>query len=323
MLRDTIERLEDQKSKLLLNVKGLVEKISQQKQDQSDIYFYLNKKLDDNYEIISALEEQLLTEQADRERAEKQYERIIEELKSKGLAEEQKLNSRIMDLEEKIQVLKDFSDQKQELDENLLQLYETLENERQQYKLSIEELERKAALDREKLKKEYESQLSLYRAEIEEKVEAKLSKVTKNTNIVNAAVKHELKYQSQVVEKVMEWSDRVLDGDKTLKMELSVAQSTESEMAIKLATYHRIVRELNLRITQEEEEKRALRLAMEHAVHEKVSPVSSIIELSVIILYLHRSRSFTGCKSRSPNSKNRCPKRMLSWYEILTDFLVL
>ena len=60
MLIDDIKNLEDEKSRLLLNVKDLTDKLEQQQNDQRDMYFYLNKKLDDNFEVISSLEQQLV-----------------------------------------------------------------------------------------------------------------------------------------------------------------------------------------------------------------------------------------------------------------------
>jgi len=50
------------------------------KADQADIYYFLQKKLDDNYNNLSELEDQILQEQADRERAEEAYEGRIREL---------------------------------------------------------------------------------------------------------------------------------------------------------------------------------------------------------------------------------------------------
>lgn len=252
LLRETIEKLEDQKVKLLLNIKGLVEKLAQQKSDQADIYFYLNKKLDDNYEVISSLEEQILTEQSDREQSEKMYEKQIEDMKAKQANEEHKLNSRIMDLEEKLQILKEFSDQKQELDENLLKLFDTLENERRQFQTTTEEMERKAAFDRDKLKKEYESLIVQYKSDIQGKVDARLTKTTKNTQAANLVMQNELKYQSNTVEKMLHLTDSVLEKDRDLQMELSIAQTNETEIVHRLATYQRVIKQLNTKIEQDE-----------------------------------------------------------------------
>ena len=67
LLSSMVTALEETKLNLTLNVKSLKEDLHVQKRDQQDVYYYLNKKCDDAYEIIASLEEQILTEQADRE----------------------------------------------------------------------------------------------------------------------------------------------------------------------------------------------------------------------------------------------------------------
>ena len=45
ILQDTIKSLEETKLKLLLTIQELKDQLAQQKEDQADIYYYLNKKL--------------------------------------------------------------------------------------------------------------------------------------------------------------------------------------------------------------------------------------------------------------------------------------
>jgi hypothetical protein len=269
MLRETIEKLEDQKVKLLLNIKSLVDKLTQQKQDQSDIYYYLNKKLDDNYEVIAALEDQILTEQGDRENAEKAFEKRFEDTAKEHHKEVHGLQTRILDLEEKLQILKQFSSEKETLDENLKELLDTLENERKQYRIYTEDMERKAALDREKVKHDFEQQILQYRADIQKKVDSKLSKAVKNTRAVNECMQQELKYQSNTVQNMLKLTDTILDKDKNLRVELSIAQSNEGEIAHRLATYQRIIKQLNGRIAHEEEEKALIKSSFENLLQSK------------------------------------------------------
>jgi polyhydroxyalkanoate synthesis regulator protein len=95
MMKDIIIELEEQKKRLLLNIVQLKEELSEQKKEQADVYYYLNKKLDDNFETIANVEEQLLNEQGDREIADRMYERKIEELVSKASVDESRSSSRI------------------------------------------------------------------------------------------------------------------------------------------------------------------------------------------------------------------------------------
>lgn len=70
--------------------------------DQSDIYYYLHKKLDDNYDVISALERQLMVETADREKAETEYGGHIDDLEHRMDEELAPLNDKLITLEEQV-----------------------------------------------------------------------------------------------------------------------------------------------------------------------------------------------------------------------------
>jgi len=48
--------------------------LAKQKEDQNDVYFFLHKKLDDNYDIIAELEGQLLREELDRKNREEKIQ---------------------------------------------------------------------------------------------------------------------------------------------------------------------------------------------------------------------------------------------------------
>lgn len=128
VLLDQLEELEQQKTKLLLNLKEYKEKYEQQKSDQTDIYYYLNKKLDENYETIALLEEQILNEQTQREIHEKKLEKRIEDLNLKLSQDETKYQSKLKEAEEKLHKLKEFSENKEELEKNFEKLLETLGN---------------------------------------------------------------------------------------------------------------------------------------------------------------------------------------------------
>jgi predicted negative regulator of RcsB-dependent stress response len=106
-LRETIGVLEDSKSKLLVSLQEARDQLKQQKADQADIYYYLNKKCDESFEVIASLEEQLLNEQSDREISEKGYESKLEELRIQSSNTEAKLHAKISDLESRLHKITD------------------------------------------------------------------------------------------------------------------------------------------------------------------------------------------------------------------------
>lgn len=197
VLTDMVNNLEATKLKLLLEIKELKEKLDQQKEDQSDIYYYLNKKCDESFEVIASLEEQILNEQADREIAEKLYETKIEELKAAATSNDLKLNSKISDLENRLEMLNAFSETKDETEQNLKNLMTKLEEERIQFSVNAESMENKFLMEREKLRKSYDVKYENIKKELEQSVDGKLTKKTKKTQIMNIIMKKEL--DSQVI----------------------------------------------------------------------------------------------------------------------------
>lgn len=195
MLMDQLEELEEQKTKLLLNLKECKEKYEQQKSDQTDIYYYLNKKLDENYETIALLEEQILNEQTQREVHERKLEKRIEDLEAKLVADELKYKNKLKEAEEKLQKLKEFSDNKDELERNFEKLLETLETERKHYSELVDENERKSIRERDRFRKDCLVQFEEYKQKLQDEADDKLSSKTKTTLKTNKMIKTELTYQ--------------------------------------------------------------------------------------------------------------------------------
>lgn len=86
---------------LILALAGIADYVTL-KADQGDVYYYLHKKLDDNYDVISALERQLVVETADREKTETEYNRRIDELRLRRDEELGPLNERLVAVDEQV-----------------------------------------------------------------------------------------------------------------------------------------------------------------------------------------------------------------------------
>lgn len=260
MLQDTIKNLEESKVRLLLTVKELKEKMEQQKADQADIYYYLNKKCDESFEIIASLEEQLSNEQSDREIAEKMYEIKIDELRTILQATESKMGAKIVDLESKVEMLNQFSLAKEETDRQLTELSSTLERERAENRQTLEMLENKFLLEREKLRASYDLKYESLKKDLEQSIDGKLTKKTQRTQIMNVVMKKELEAQSRHADRLLEINDSIVERDRKLKMELDLANSLREELLKKCNAYTRTNRELEKKVAEgKEEQEKALK----------------------------------------------------------------
>lgn len=273
MLQETIKNLEESKVRLLLTIKELKEKLEQQKADQADIYYYLNKKCDESFEIIASLEEQLSNEQSDREIAEKMYESKIEELKTILQNTESKMGAKIIDLEGKVEMLNQFAHAKEETDRKLAELTHTLEREREDHRQGVEILENKFLIEREKLRASYDQKYEMLKKDLEQSIDGKLSKKTQRTQIMNVVMKKELEAQSRHADRLLEINDEIVERDKRLKMELDLARSLKDELLRKCNMYTRSNKDLEKKVTDIKEEQEKLRKELEEQLQTKVRRV--------------------------------------------------
>lgn len=233
-LKETIRTLEESKLNLVVTIKELKDKLAQQKDDQADIYYFLNKKCDESFEIIATLEEQLLNEQADREISEKLYESKIEELRVSSSGNEAKLQTRVTDLENRLEMLNHFAESKDETERVMKDLMVRLEEEREQFRVNADTMENRFLLEREKLRKSYDIKYESLKKEIEASIDGKLSKKTQKTQIMNVIMKKELDTQSRHAERLLEINEQLVDKEKQLSRDLDLAHGLQHETLLKL-----------------------------------------------------------------------------------------
>lgn len=302
MLREMINELEETKLKLLLNIKELKEKLVQQKDDQADIYFYLNKKCDESFEVIASLEEQIINEQTDREIAEKMYENRIEEQKTAHHTMEAKHLSKISELETRLEMLNSFNDEKEESEKNLKILMNKLEEERTQFRVNTENIENRFLVERDKLRKTYDQKYEKIKKELESSVEVKMSNKTKKTQLMNVIMKKELDnqvtiwpsfvvcfhcctltillccaltlFQSKHAEKLLEINQSMLERDKGLKLELDVVKGLHDDMTLRLTMSQRTIKQLNEKVVALEAAEATARQKHDAEMHTKVRMLS-------------------------------------------------
>lgn len=263
MARDIVEQVEEQKKRLLLKIAQLTEQLEAQKKEQSDIYYYLNKKLDDNFETISSLEEQLLNEQSDREVSERMFERTIEELNSKLSGEEARFQSKINSLELKIESLNEFDEKKHLIEAELARANELIVIERGKHASIIDDIEMRKIKESNILEKNLVAQVEIIKQSYLAKVESSLDEETRSIRLENLRLKSEMKLQSLEADKVREISKSILEKDRELRNEYQLAQSNEKELVNRLGTYQHLIKQLNERNLELEDKNGKLQTQIE------------------------------------------------------------
>lgn len=254
VLEETIKELEEKNQQLIYTVKELKEKLQQQKEDQSDIYYYLNKKCDESFEIISALEGQLASEQADRELAEKMYEQKLEETRNSIVT----YKTKIIELENHIERLKvldseDYINNKKKTTELIESLSKQLTTERKKYTEIIDEMESRMHAEKIKMKNALELKIAEIKNELELNLDSKLNEKAQKAQVLNQIIKKELEIQSKHADRLLEINQDIINKDRKRRIDLDIIEEQSNELMLKLATANKEKKSLLSKISNLEE----------------------------------------------------------------------
>lgn len=269
-----LQSSEESKSKLLLQVKELQAELQSQKDDKKDIYYYLNKKCDDSYNIISQLEEQLSMEQLDRENCEKAYEQKILELEHRMLLDEEKSKQAIGALEDQLARFGRFEEIQRAFEAQISETNETLDRERSENAKQISELELLQTVTTSKLRKEKETALAELRVEMHNSLESRMPAEVQKTLLINTLIRQELKQQSLTAMDVLDRDLKLQQRAKEMKLELSLAQDQDRELTTALSAHQKMIKGLNEQLARETELKEQTKREVVARMHQKDAEIA-------------------------------------------------
>ena len=109
------EKIKENKT-LMKACEELKSHLETQKADAKDIYYYLHKKLDDNYDVIDSLEKRIIVLKSERERSDELYEKKIAVINKDNEKEKARLQTIIKELRDDLHTLTEFKDAKQRME---------------------------------------------------------------------------------------------------------------------------------------------------------------------------------------------------------------
>eukprot|EP00937_MAST-01D_sp_MAST-1D-sp2_P003090 g3090.t1 len=153
ILVEQLEKTKAETEQLVMERDGLKKDLITQREDEADVYYYLHKKLDDNYDVIAGLEKQILTEQAERERQAKRSQRQYDELESSTSSKIKTLTSKLGDAEKELENLVEFKERKEEIERQHAEMLRERAEEKEAHRSTVEELDRKIVREKERAEK--------------------------------------------------------------------------------------------------------------------------------------------------------------------------
>ena len=249
--------------------KDLHQEVETQKSKLEDINSYLTNELKAKENVISDLEQKVSNLDLTIENLKSDSKDEMGRLEETKDLEIQELNQKINEYEDQLKNLKEFQERKNHLEEELGDLKKLIQKERKLHESRINDLERKAVQDKDKLKKEWQIKIKETKSNMMKLTDDHLKATTKRTIMENQQYYSELAYQSRQTEKLLQKNELLLSENSNFKRRIELSIQTEDEIAKKCNVYQNTVKSLYTKMVKES----ACRKEAEEAVHRLTSQV--------------------------------------------------
>ena len=137
------------------------------------------------------------------------------------------------------------------LEKELGELRNLIQNERKENESTINELERKAVQDKDRIKKDMTNKIKETKLNMMKLTNDHLKATTKRTIMENQQYFSELAYQSRQTEKLLLKNEKLLSENADYRRKLELNVQTEAELAKKNSTYQKTIKSLCAKLQQQ------------------------------------------------------------------------
>ncbi|XP_036401231.1 cilia- and flagella-associated protein 157 [Megalops cyprinoides] len=236
-------------------------KYSSLEKEKKDIVHFLKRSLTQKEDELSDLSEHLLVLKQAKEAEKESLEKQVAQLRHEFQEQKDQLTSENMVLAGKLAALEEFRVQKEEFMSRFTTLEEQLEEQKQKHQIVIYNLERKAVLDNNRLKKEMQQHVAAVTAELRLVSDRKMPETTIRAIHENASVTSQLRRLADKSDKLLEENQVLRQRKKQLKWEGEVLKPVLKETNSRSLSIQKVVHQLMVKYKQqcvelEENEKR-------------------------------------------------------------------
>merc|ERR1711939_838074 len=204
-----------------------------QKEDQVDIFTYLNTELSKRVEQVARLEAQIQELGEAQKKWEKETQEEFEGIKKEQERVVAELTKKINEYKAELDDLQEFTKHKNDLEQKLKTVEEELQQEHDRHLISLTDLERKHAQDREKIKRDYHDRLEADKADLLYKINKQLEFTTRRTMHENDMMTSELSYQNKQTERIIRNSEDLSKEQQAMKRETELLKQAEERLVMK------------------------------------------------------------------------------------------
>jgi len=252
LLGDRYNRCDMRCSELAQTNKKLEFDLLTQKEDQVDIFTYLNTELSKRVEQVARLEAQIQELGAAQEKWERETQEEFAEIKKEQERVVSELTKKISDYKAELDDLQEFTKHKNDLEAKLKSVEEELQQEHDRHLISLTDLERKHAQDREKIKRDYHDRLEADKADLLRNTNNKLEFTTRRTIQENEMMTAELGYQNKQTEKLVKINEQLERENQDMKRDMELCKQAEEDLVKKNYQFQKTIKMMQIKLKAQE-----------------------------------------------------------------------
>jgi len=252
-LEQKISRYQEKCDRLELLNKEVQENFDQQAADKKEIVSFLKKQLEMKSDDIVDLQDQVNSLEEARNNEKDKCDLEVAQLKTQMIQTKDQLTSENMVLGGKLASLEEFRAQREELTKKSEEMTEKLKNQEKMHKEQIYQLERKAVVDKDRLKKEMIVRVNTVAAEFRKVSNKQMADTTKRAISENVAINSQLLKMSEKTVELISDNDEMKATEKAQRQNLEILEDNEKELMKKNAMHKKLIMMLTEKSREQEQ----------------------------------------------------------------------
>nr|KAG5712082.1 hypothetical protein BaRGS_020808 [Batillaria attramentaria] len=230
------------------------EKFVQNETEKRDVIAFWKRQVESKTDEIADLNDRYIGLQQTRDNEREQYELQIQQQRNEYQEMKDQLTSENMILGGKLASLEEFKVQKEDLMmAKFAMLEDELKQKDQDHKEAIYTLEKKAVMDKDRLKKEMILRVNQVAAEFRKVSNKQMAETTKRTIRENVSINAQLAKMSDKTMELIQENDELKAKEKKQKQQIELLEANEKELAKKNHSSQKIIRMLTEKCRNQEE----------------------------------------------------------------------
>lgn len=240
-LEQKIARYQEKCDKLELLNKEIQKNFDQQAHDKDEIASFLTNKVDKKSIEIIDLQGQLRSLEEDMKSEKEKYSSDFDTLKAEMKEMRNELTSENIILGDKLASLEEFRLQREELMKKSAEMEEQIKTQENNHKEQMYQLERKAVVDKDRLKKEMILRVNTVAAEFRKVSNKQMADTTKRAISENVMINSQLAKMSDKTMELISENDEMKMNEKAQQQNLEILEHNEKELMKKNAMHKKLI----------------------------------------------------------------------------------